>query len=232
MYNLFFYILIFYFFCSCSINQCDTYNKNPKIWAHRVNSLTKLDAVSECFYGVELDIVINKNCLDIFHPPEPSQNLCFNDYLSHANKNKYKLNYWLDVKNLTEQNINLLIDKLNELSSKYKIAKNDMWVESPSWQLLPQFKKYGYNTSYYLPGITDFLENDRRRVINNIKNRVDSLSIKTISTSIKNYPYIKNNFPNQSKLLWATGKNIPNNITILLNQALNDSTVNIVLITP
>ena len=76
-----------------------------KIWAHRVNSLGKLQLAKKKFSGVELDIVFaEKNgqwYFDVNHPPYESIALSLDEYFASLdNPNQLKL--WLDFKNLSK----------------------------------------------------------------------------------------------------------------------------------
>ena len=203
--------------------------QNEKIWAHRVNSIEKLVKASNDFSGLELDLVITENCLDISHPPEAFSGLCLSQYLKDANNINPNLNFWLDIKNLSEDNILSFLTKMDKICIENNISKQHLILESPEWKLLDQLSEKGYQTSYYLPGINDFLEKDRSEIIQKIFQRISEENIKTISTGIDNYEHLKIHFKSHQKLLWATGS-MYEEYHDLYSQALSDSTVKVILI--
>ena len=59
-----------------------------KAFAHRVNNIEKLNSSLKFFNGVELDLVFQKNTLDVNHPPAPSISLSFRDYFNNIPTSK------------------------------------------------------------------------------------------------------------------------------------------------
>ena len=226
------FVLILFLFLGCNQERKKTTSQNPKIWAHRTNSIEKLKRFSVEFNGLELDIVIQENgCLDVFHPPEPSKGLCLEEYLKQAKSINPDLKFWLDVKNLDSSNFALLLERLEFLESDLNFQKSQFYLESANWKILPELMKKGYFISYYIPSIDDYLKEDRNKVITDIKERIEVNSLNTISTAIDNHPYLVDNFPSKTKLLWATGK-LNDEKLRLFELALEDSSVKVVLISP
>ncbi len=181
------------------------YNYEQKIWAHRVNSNEKLIQALDKFKGIEFDVVFlqNDNDFDINHPPAKSIHLLLDKYCSII-PNPSNYHYWVDFKNLTSENKQQSLNKLNYLANKYKINKTNMVVESSNPSNLEGYTKAGYFTSYYLPiELSKLNEKDLRTQIDQIKININKYPSLAISSYFKDYPLMKKYFPKRNKLLWA-----------------------------
>ncbi len=213
----------------CSKQEAVDY-RGQKYWAHRVNTVDHFQALEKSFDGAELDLVITENCLDIYHPPDQSKGLCLASYIEQMIKEAPELKLWLDVKNLNEQNVSSFIHQLDAIFDDNGLSKDQVLVESTEINVLTQVRDAGYAVSYYLPHLEHF--QDKKTVIDNIRNKIENSGIATISTDIVNYKYIENEFPSSPKLLWALGRNLKEEVVEQLEVAEKDSTVQIILITP
>ena len=90
-----------------------------KIWAHKINSIERLNETKNLFLGVELDVVYysNENYFDVNHPPEKSTNLKLQEYFKSQKSHKDCF-YWIDFKNLNESN---QINSANKIDSLTKL---------------------------------------------------------------------------------------------------------------
>jgi heptose-I-phosphate ethanolaminephosphotransferase len=125
-----------------------------KIWAHRVNSLGKLDQLASQYDGVELDLTIEQDAngqarFDVNHPPAESIGLSLDTYWSVGPTRP--LRYWLDVKNLSEANANRFAAHLGKLLQRHGIARDRVVTESTEHAALAQIADADLRTSFYLP---------------------------------------------------------------------------------
>ncbi len=177
-----------------------------KIWAHRVNSLEKLEEVKPKFRGIELDIVWEEKHFDVNHPPAKSIDLSLADYFKNIQKQE-ELGIWLDLKNLDINNFQLSYSHLDSLARMHDLKKDLIIVESPKPHLLNDFLENGYNTSYYLPGGLNSLKGIKREnMVNEINNGISGNRNLMISSSLGDYKFMKEYFPIQPKLLWHLGE--------------------------
>lgn len=106
-----------------------TYTKTmpQKCWLHRTDSLQKLEELSFKYSGVEIDISYDKNKLifDVGHDLENSINLSLEKMLEKLEKDK---KVWLDLKNLTEENSLIILNRLEKLIDNYSLEKNNFIV--------------------------------------------------------------------------------------------------------
>ncbi len=213
----------------CTKNKIPDY-RGSKNWAHRANDVNRLEIAKNSFDGIELDLVIKEECLDIYHPPEESKGLCLSEYwktLPIENKNAH---FWLDVKNLEESNVQLLIDHVSKACNENQIPLENLWIESTQHVLLPSIKASGFNVSYYLPSISDYP--NKEDIAIKLKANAERSNLDVLSTDIKNYPYLKKDFPAYTKLLWALGPKakFSTEKEKLYNEAMQDSTVKVILV--
>ncbi|MEO7977152.1 hypothetical protein [Flavobacterium sp.] len=217
------------------MNSTISFLFNKKVLVHRVNSIEKLNAVKNNFHGVELDLIYDKkeNLFDINHPPAQSINLNLNDYLAHS-KSLKNLIYWLDFKNIDSSNTNKSLYELNRIIAKLNIPRNHIIIESSFPELITNFKKAGYKTSYYLP---PFLYSKSKDSLNYY---IDQIELKTknyptdyISFDYLNFPIISNKFPHLKKISWYSDqKGIINKIysKFLVYEVLLDKNVDFFLL--
>lgn len=210
-----------------------------KIWAHRVNSIGKLQQASKIFSGVELDIVFKQEnhtiYFDVNHPPAESIHLTLDEYLYSA-RSCNKLKYWLDLKNLSPNNKHLVLKHLKKLIKKYNL-NNRIILESPEYQSLTFLSQNNIYTSYYLPS----LKVDEMTVDEKIKKAKELIAnatyseIKAISFPGHMYQYVKDYiFPrikNVEMLTWFPAKRIDYWFDVsFLQKIANDQDIAVVLV--
>jgi heptose-I-phosphate ethanolaminephosphotransferase len=118
-----------------------------KLWAHRVNSIEKLNFVQSQLSGIEVDIVIEDKRIDVNHPPSESIGLDFDTYLKNIRNRE--LGIWVDIKNktaLTEAQAALL----KKVISGSGHRKERFIVESTVVENVNLLTQHGFATSYYL----------------------------------------------------------------------------------
>jgi hypothetical protein len=205
-----------------------------KIWAHKINTINRLNKAQNEFKGLELDVVFynNSNSFYVNHPPDSSINLSLQSYLSSQDRS-LKTQYWIDFKNLNTENQKESINQLNRLISEYKIEKNRVIVESKQPLLLQQFSDSKLKTAYYLPSNLGELDSTHLKIeLNEIQKKVIVYQPSYISSDYRHYPILKEHFPKYKKLFWFTGFGSTNTIAarILLWKILLDDNVDVLLI--
>lgn len=203
-----------------------------KIWVHKVNTLHKFSALKESFTGIEMDIVyISKDSFfDITHPPDPSIGLQLEEYFK---QNRKGLQYWLDLRDLTYDNKSAINNRLQTLSRKYAIPKNNIIVESIHPYFLQNIRKAGFRTSYYLSQEIYKMNSQQKDSVYEIINELNIKYPTTyISSEYRNYPYLQSFFPEKRKISWFTSYNGNEKFMthISLYEMLLDSTVKVLLI--
>jgi len=229
LFVLFLFIVIVFF-----SNRALLFLFKDKIWAHKVNSIEKLEEVGKLFPGAELDVVFyaNGNYFDVNHPPDKSVNLSLAEYFQ-SKKNDPNFKYWIDFKNLNQDNELLSANRLDSITRIFNIKKRNIIIESVNPQFLKTYLNKGFFTSYYLPTNLHSLDNDSLMVVlEQIKKNLISHKNTYISTGYKNYPIINKQFPKKKKLVWFTVYGPVNKIRarIMLYEILLDKNVDVLLI--
>ena len=175
-----------------------------KVWAHRVNSIEKFAEARNVFSGIECDLVYDStlNRFDVNHPPAKSINLTLFELL-RSNSNYNDCGVWLDFKNLNEINYLKSANKLDSIIRILNIDPKKIIVESSNPEFLEEFNANGFKTSYYLP--QNFSQLNGEALLNQLKfinALLDTNKIDFVSSDVKDYYFIKNNFPKSEMLIW------------------------------
>lgn len=184
--------------------RCTRFNFPDKTWLHRVNSSERALLMAEKYEGLELDVTFDtlKSSFDIGHPPTPSIGLTLDDYFRKIPSIK-KHAFWLDFKNLREDNKLKALKNLLFIANKYGI-KNRLIVESQNASSLNVFTNEGFYTSYYIPVFnlanisTLEIQNHYYEMVNVLKNT----KVCALSAASSQLPFLEKYFPQYDKLIW------------------------------
>lgn len=215
--------------------KLDFMGYQDKIWAHRVNSIEKLEFTQNRYAGIELDLVFDEKTktFDVNHPPTESIGLTLETYFSHYDLGNHG-GIWLDFKNLTATNAESSLERLIVLSEKFQLEKNKIIVESRQPEYLGGFKKAGFKTSYYLPTFMNQLSEEKlQEKISEINLNLENYPTTAISTNIVDYEIIAAYFPNHTKYLWSIDKTFTSRVFknyFRNRKALKDPTVEVLLV--
>ena len=120
-----------------------------KLWLHRCNSLEKLEEQSDRFANVEVDVVIRSDGrLDVTHDEDTTFQLCIDPYFAHIGRHHTHL--WLDIKNISKENVEMLRHRLDSLCQAHGVKKGQLIVESRNITEISKLTAAGYYTSYYV----------------------------------------------------------------------------------
>lgn len=213
-----------------SVKRLEFLGYYNKVYAHRVNSIEKLNQALKHFKGVELDLVYNVNTdkFDVNHPPAESINLSFESYLSAIKTDTLPF-LWLDIKNLESKNSYKILSKLEFLVNKFNYPKDKLLVESLVPVALRPFNGSGFKTSYYLkPKLYLHDSLNLKTEIKNIRTVLKNQPYLAISASYENYDLMHKYFPKETKYMWAI-TSAYHFKQLKIREVLKDSTVAILL---
>lgn len=137
--------------------QLSNYSHRPNrsIFAHRVNSLGKLQESASLFPGIELDVVYHAsdNRFRVYHyPDEPDVGLTLVDVLRNAT-DRPDLKLWLDWKRTDNLTLDAALARLQQLDEQYGLRERTLIETSPGTDSpeLRSISRAGFYHSYYLP---------------------------------------------------------------------------------
>ncbi|MEX2597819.1 MAG: hypothetical protein WEC59_12915 [Salibacteraceae bacterium] len=204
-----------------------------EIWVHRVNSIMKWNEVSRSYNGIETDVVFENGRFDVNHPPAESIDLSLNELLS-SQENIDDFGVWLDFKNLTDDNAHDAMKRLNFIVDSLHIKRNRIIIEAKNTKALSVFQESGFNASYYVPTGMYAMDDDKlEETVTLIRNQIAAFPSLWISSNYKDYPFLKQHFPNRNKLFWETGGRqsySAEESDSIVNQIKMDTTVMVLLV--
>lgn len=124
-----------------------------KFWLHRVNSPGKQMELADKYAGIEFDIIFYEEQLafENSHDKESLEKYNLEKNLEVYRRLGRERGIWFDFKNLTQENKQDARKVLSGLLTRYGVKKELVWVESPNYTALAEFRRHGYRTSYYFP---------------------------------------------------------------------------------
>ncbi|WP_114766747.1 hypothetical protein [Vibrio rhodolitus] len=165
----------------------ERYTLPDHVYAHRTNSPARAKLYANYYQAFEFDAIwdSNLNTLDIFHYPEHSSMQFYFDQLLALVPANSRL--WLDLKNLTPDNKQAIVEYLNHLFPKDQ--RKRLVIESKNGGELSVFKRAGYKTSYYLPSANKLPGCDEHSLVQQVIANVNQWDNDYIS-----FPYTQQSF--------------------------------------
>jgi hypothetical protein len=194
-----------------------------KLWAHRVNSIPRLEKVAGDFAGVEADLVFDDsiNAFRVYHPPSEEKNLLLVEWLKVFKPKNKKT--WFDVKVLNTADTLKALVHLDELTKIYKL-KDNVFFELYDMDAANFFAAKGYTVSM---NISKQVLDDKTKIDPLKKNMLPT--IRYVSQEDIYTEQLKKHFPDKQILTWAIAFNHTINREYL-RQLLNDPQIAVVLI--
>lgn len=230
--------LLFISVCfACQRKQ--TENEQQKVWLHRANEIKKAQYFQNKYAGLEIDItyIDSINTFMVQHSGgmhEPNQ-VTLKQWFSGLD-NADNLGFWLDFKNLNDNNQAAALKELKRICSKrenkkFKIKRKNVIIESWSAKNLSAFQKARFKTSYYIPSFkpNEISAKDMQKYTNEIRDNINSYNINTISGYYYQYQFMHDSFPDRNLLIWYhfNDKKIQEQYIQLAN---NDDNVKVLLV--
>ncbi len=174
-----------------------------RLLPHEVNNQKRLNEIlKNGIRSLELDLFFytknnNISYFKIGHDKEDLDQLIFETYLQKLKKYKIK-KIWMDVKNVSEQNIDQILKRLNYLDKHYNIKPIVIFESALRSVKFKKISHAGFHTSYYLynnPIHEMLLRKDHEGLIiaaSTIKIQIEKQEMNAISFNSLLYPFIKN----------------------------------------
>ena len=173
-------------------------NLHEKVWAHRMDSLGKLCEALALFSGGELDVTFNNitRSFEIYHPPDSPIGLSLPDVLDAQREYCPTKPLWLDMKNISESNVEDVVDGLLILNARYGFKERVIIETDYNGLGFNRLSEAGFYTSYYLPTeeILDAMEGGSDASVREIVNQVISATkqhrARAVSFDSRVYPFV------------------------------------------
>ena len=125
---------------------------NQKNWTRGVNQVEWMDRIPPDRGGIEFDVYMDTAIgrLLVYHDSDRISRLQADSLLAARLKKGISGGIWLDLKNLSKNNLSQTLNEVQRLQNIYGM-KEEMIIESSSPALLHSFTQSGYYTSYYVP---------------------------------------------------------------------------------
>lgn len=181
-------------------------------WYHHMNSIGSAYFQKKSLF-FELDIIIddyNKKLIVAHDESEMVDILYLDEYFADFD-NIDKRYFWLDVKNLNENNYLILLNILETMVNKYSLHRNHILIESTDYKVLDKiYRNINDSSEKYLLSwyyILDLSLNETllTEKINQSSKAVSDYYFDFISSDIKYYRILNKVFQNKSKLYWYLG---------------------------
>lgn len=176
----------------------------PKIWAHRCDSIEKMQENMNKFAGVELDInyYAEQGEFDVSHDKQAKLEYPLESFLQQLAPTDAKM--WLDFKNLTADNRVAALNRLEYLFKKYNIDKSRAIVESHNVKELADFHQAGYYTSFYVSVNDRFFKTaaGREEFLSEVAAAIATGNIDAVSFPIEYYKLVKSGNFDIDLLTW------------------------------
>jgi hypothetical protein len=177
----------------------------PVIWLQRVDGIERAVLMAPHYQGMEIDVVYNAaaDLFDVGHPPVPSQGISLDQVFASIPEVQGHF-FWIDFKNLTEDNKGAACRRLLAIARKYEIVQH-MIVESPAPRALSCFNENGFYTSYYLfpeLGLSSMGREQITEYYREIKANLVASKVNALSSTYRSLPFIEKYFPDADILTW------------------------------
>ena len=177
-----------------------------KLWAHRCDSIEKMQENQNKFEGVELDINYHADLdeFDVSHDKQDKLEYPLESFLAQISNSNTKM--WLDFKNLSAANRRAAQNRLEYLFAKYGIDKSRAIVESRDAGELGYFHKAGWYTSFYVPVNDKYLASEagKQDFLAQVCMAVDTGNVDAVSFPIEYYAMLKAADLGVDLLTWDT----------------------------
>ena len=172
------------------------YEPSQKFWAHRCDSIEKVELMSKKYSGIEIDAVFYDTApagkkFDISHDEQSSIKYPFEGFMTTIAENK-DTKIWFDFKNLTRDNAEESLNELEYLLAKYNIDKKRFIIESHDYGDLGLYHQHGFYTSFYVSVNDELIFNGGESdFINEVQEAVNSQNIDAVSFPLNYYGLLK-----------------------------------------
>lgn len=199
-------------FLSCRNTEHHEFSyPNSKVWKHGVYSATEAQKLAKNFDGLEVDLVYSKKYDNIFigrQEDDAEKGNTFDNWLSMI-KRPNKKHYWIDFKNLSTENAEAALQRLDTILTRHEVIKQNFMIESQDVNTLEIVKNFNYATILWVDNIYYWRSKthaDSVSICKIIRHKINTLHPDAISCEYTAYPMLCDSFPDQNIHFWDTPK--------------------------
>lgn len=214
-------------------NSKSTFNyPQSKLWAHRANDTVVAQTKKQFFDGLEVDVMYSAedNELYIGHDEwDGMYKLTLEEWFA-ALPEPEKTCYWIDMKNLDNNNAEIISNKIIDITERFHI-KDKVMVEHTNWTALKTVKDKGL---YVILWVYNMYWNDGHIDTttwkNNIKQQIEFLKPDALSCEYRMFPLLPESFPEQNIHFWHTPAELNDANAELTRRLCRNESVKVVLV--
>ncbi|MFT3982072.1 MAG: hypothetical protein QM687_16510 [Ferruginibacter sp.] len=177
-----------------------------KKWRKAVNTPALAAVLDSSVSGFEMDLYFDtaKKSFYVYHDTSVISNVLIEDILQVVEQKRLAPSIWFDIKNLSEQNKNLVLEKVCALRSRFGLQKR-MLIESPNISCLTTFCDSSFYTSFYTPFFNPYNEKEEAltQKIDSIAGLLKKYPVSALSGYYFQAPFLMKFFPGFPILTWA-----------------------------
>ncbi|MBK5284825.1 MAG: hypothetical protein JJE25_05450 [Bacteroidia bacterium] len=173
-----------------------------KLWAHRVNTAAEANELLKTFNGIELDVYYFDDAHKFEIEHDTAIRRPFESFLDSID-NPSQHYYWIDFKNLNKFDVQVSLNELKRLITKYHLEKRII-VESDKAEYLASFVCEEIYTCYWIDRIYTFIPYlAEYKHAKNIRAELAAYHFDALSCSYKMNGFFQRYFKNYNILLWT-----------------------------
>lgn len=201
-----------------------------KVWAHGVNDTAVARQKATCFSGMELDLNYSEYQQQLYVGHElydTIYGLTFEQWMSAMPKPCQHW-YWIDMKNLTEDNADTIARLILQVAEKYNI-KHKIMVEHGDEHALKILKNHGLYVILWVDN-TYYSHRTNEQWLKHTRQQTDYLHPDALSCEYRMYPLLPQSFPDYNIHFWDTPKEYNAENVAYTRRLCRDTLVKVVLV--
>ena len=211
----------------------NTFNyPTSKLWAHRANDTIVAQTKKQVFDGLEVDVMYSNedNELYIGHDEwDGMYKLTLEEWFA-ALPEPEKTCYWIDMKNLDNNNAEVIGDKIIGITEKFNIT-DKVLVEHTDINALKILKSKGLKVILWVYNMYWNDDNiDTTTWKKRIKDQIENLNPDALSCEYRMFPLLPESFPEENIHFWHTPAKLNDENAELTRKLCRNKSVKVVLV--
>lgn len=179
-----------------NIEEINHLSSLATIIPHRVNTIGKLHEVQfNNARGFEIDVIFRKTSdsafFEVGHDEGSATHMSLKTLLNEVNFNTIQ-KIWLDIKSVSDTDIDAILNRLDQLNTKYPIKDLAIIETNITSSNISKISNEGYHTSYYVPThFKDYPEANQQQEAQKILQQIKEQNLSAISFDHSLYTFVQ-----------------------------------------